>query len=192
MLMVASLIANNNNIRLRDSNLFDVLRFLSLFAINELFPFLSDGALCLPPPPTIASHIFPYVCLFCLFWAQNKGGGGGVTLLQKLTFKAAVSSILPLVSVTTTAWDFFFSFYFLLELIEVIWPALPIWMSHRLSGKLLDFTLQLPPTGPCHYKLKRGWTVSHEGNHTEKWHPLSAMREPAASTCCCSSINQWL
>lgn len=66
--------------------------------------------------------------------------------LQRLTFKAAVYSLLPLVSVTTSAWDFFSS-----ELIEIIWPALPVRMSHRHSWKLLDFTLQLRPIVPYHY-----------------------------------------
>ena len=39
--------------------------------------------------------------------------GGEIKLLQQLTFKAAVSSILPLVSVISSAWDFLFFYFFI-------------------------------------------------------------------------------
>lgn len=61
------------------------------------FFFLLEGALSSP-------HLPSYIFLSKLVLAQK----GEIKLLQQLTFKAAVCSILPLVSVTTSAWDFFF------------------------------------------------------------------------------------
>lgn len=122
-----------------------------------------------------------------IFLSNFSFSAEGNKAFQQLTFKAAVRSILPLDSVTTSAWDFFFLF----KLIEIIWPALPTWMSHMHSEKLLDFTLQLPPNGPYYYTPNRDG-LSPMGQSHQKWHLVAAMRKPAASTCSCSSINQWL
>lgn len=98
-------------------------------------------------------------------------------------------SILPLVSVTTSAWDFFFFFFganwnnlassanmnesqAFREAVGLHSAAAPYWAIPLYTEKGMD---RLP------------WGQSHQ-----KWHPLSAMRKPAASTCCCTSINQWL
>lgn len=72
-------------------------------------------------------------------------------------------SILPLVSVTTSAWDFFF-------FVRANWNNLASSANmdeSQHSSELLDFTLQMPPVGPHHYKLKQGWTVSHEDSQTK-------------------------
>lgn len=111
------------------------------------------------PSPTLdrCRHAF-----FCLKFVFSADGGGAFTAANLET-----SSVLHFAPCFNDNLSMGFFFFLVGGLIEIIWSALPIWMSHRHSGKLQDFTLQLPPAGSYHYTLKQGWTVSHEGNHTK-------------------------
>ena len=111
---------------------------------------------------------------------------------QDLTFKAAASSVLPLVSVTTTAWDFFCPPP---TFCGANWnnPASSANMNESQAFREAAGLLSVAaPYWATLLYTETGMDCLPCGQSHKKWHPLSAMWKPAAYTCWCSSIKQRL
>lgn len=164
-----------NKIRMLCNNPFDVL--LSFFPFIICYFFLLEEALSLPLPQIITIILSFHALTFFLagfFPAAN---------LQSSSVHNLASCFSDNLSV---------GFVLLLELIEIIWLALAIWMSHMHSCELLDSTLQPPPYWAVPLYIEAGIDCLLWGQSHQKLLPLSAMWRPAASACCWASITQWL